>query len=263
MDKKLILFDIDGTLYDHDKKIPESTMQALAMLKEAGHMLAIATGRAPFMVKPVLEETGIENFISFNGQYVYANGAVIFENPLKTESLIQLEKHAFKHDHPIVFLTHDDLVANMDFHEHIKTSLGTLHMKHPRKASAFYNDNKIYQALLFQQADEDELYDGMDDNIKFIRWHEVSRDVVPQDGSKMNGIKHLADALNVDIKDTVAFGDGLNDIEMIRDSGIGVVMGNGMDALKAHADFITKNVDEDGIMHAVQQLNLIKEHHDE
>ncbi|TDM20881.1 Cof-type HAD-IIB family hydrolase [Macrococcoides canis] len=258
MNHKLILFDIDGTLYNHDKKIPASTMSALQALQKEGHAVAIATGRAPFMVQPVLEETGIENYVSFNGQFVYANGSVIYENPLDIESLKALEQVAFEHDHPVVFLTHDDLVANIDFHEHIKTSLDTLHMEHPRKAEAFYTQRKIYQALLFQQQSEDGIYDDHYEHLKFIRWHELSRDVVPSNGSKMNGIEHLAAALGFEIEDTVAFGDGLNDIEMISGAGIGVVMGNGVDELKQCADYVTKAVDEDGIMYAVKALNLIE-----
>lgn len=55
MEHKLILFDIDGTLYDHDKKIPNSTMAAIKALQTQGHSVAIATGRAPFMVQSVLK----------------------------------------------------------------------------------------------------------------------------------------------------------------------------------------------------------------
>ncbi|PKE62614.1 Cof-type HAD-IIB family hydrolase [Macrococcoides caseolyticum] len=258
MKHKLILFDIDGTLYDHDKKIPNSTMAAIRALQTQGHSVAIATGRAPFMVQPVLEETRIKDYVSFNGQYVYANGNVVYENPLDTESLKALEHTAREHDHPVVFLTHDDLVANIDFHEDIETSLSTMHMAHPRKDDIFYTQHKIYQALIFHQQSEDGIYDGQFEHLKFIRWHELSRDVVPDNGSKMRGITHLAASLGFDIEDTVAFGDGLNDIEMIEGAGIGVVMGNGVDELKQYADFVTKAVDEDGIMYAVKTLNLIE-----
>ena len=70
MDKKLIFFDIDGTIYDHDKRIPATAKQAVSDLKAHGHHVFIASGRAPFMVRPVLEELGIDSFVSYNGQYV-------------------------------------------------------------------------------------------------------------------------------------------------------------------------------------------------
>lgn len=87
MDKKLIFFDIDGTIYDHDKTIPASAKTAISNLKERGHHVFIATGRAPFMVSPVLEELGIDSFISYNGQYVVFEGDVIYKNPLSGQSL--------------------------------------------------------------------------------------------------------------------------------------------------------------------------------
>ncbi|CAM5230735.1 hypothetical protein BSAF29S_04694 [Bacillus safensis subsp. safensis] len=68
MNKKVIFFDIDGTLYDHDKNIPESTKRAVHLLKEKGHHLFIASGRSPFLIRPILEELGLDSFIAYNGR---------------------------------------------------------------------------------------------------------------------------------------------------------------------------------------------------
>ncbi|MFP3360828.1 HAD hydrolase family protein, partial [Planococcus sp. SIMBA_143] len=68
--EKIVFFDIDGTLLNHDKKIPVSTREALKTLTENGVHVAIATGRAPFMFADLREDLGIDTFISFNGQYV-------------------------------------------------------------------------------------------------------------------------------------------------------------------------------------------------
>lgn len=87
MDKKLIFFDIDGTIYDHDKRIPATAKQAVSDLKAHGHHVFIASGRAPFMVRPVLEELGIDSFVSYNGQYVVFEGEVIYKNPIAEQSL--------------------------------------------------------------------------------------------------------------------------------------------------------------------------------
>ena len=81
-EQSVIFFDIDGTLLDHDKKLPPSTKQAVFKLKELGHIVAIATGRAPFMYEDLREELGIDTFVSYNGQYVVLNGEVLHTNPL-------------------------------------------------------------------------------------------------------------------------------------------------------------------------------------
>jgi len=83
VERKIIFFDIDGTLLDHDKKLPASTKKAVQLLKEQGHEVAIATGRAPFMFKDLREELDIQTYISFNGQYIVLNGEVLYKNPVK------------------------------------------------------------------------------------------------------------------------------------------------------------------------------------
>ncbi len=74
MEQKVIFFDIDGTLLNHEKELPASTKESVFKLKEMGHIVAIATGRAPFMFADLRKELGIDTYVSFNGQYVVLNG---------------------------------------------------------------------------------------------------------------------------------------------------------------------------------------------
>ncbi|MCE4956923.1 Cof-type HAD-IIB family hydrolase [Macrococcoides caseolyticum] len=257
MKQRLIFFDIDGTLYNDDKVMSESTKHTILKLKKNGHILAIATGRAPFMLQSVLEETGIDNYISFNGQFAKMQGKIIYENPLDLETLKRLEQDAKLNGHPLVFLNEHEMVSNVDYHDHIKESIQTLKFDHPRHEADFYHDKPIYQTLIFHAKEEDYLYDNQYEAIRFIRWHDVSRDVVPQGGSKFEGIKKVSEALNISLEDCIAVGDGLNDLEMIEGVGLGIVMGNGVDELKAVADFITLDVHDEGITHAFQHFKLI------
>ncbi|MCY7646139.1 HAD-IIB family hydrolase, partial [Bacillus safensis] len=111
MNKKVIFFDIDGTLYDHDKNIPESTKRAVHLLKEKGHHLFIASGRSPFLIRPILEELGLDSFIAYNGQYVMYEGDVIYGNPLKQELMERIYETADRHDHPLVFMGEETMKA--------------------------------------------------------------------------------------------------------------------------------------------------------
>ncbi|MDM5297759.1 Cof-type HAD-IIB family hydrolase [Bacillus pumilus] len=258
MNKKVIFFDIDGTLYDHDKKIPESTKQAVRLLKEKGHHLFIASGRSPFLIQPILEELALDSFIAYNGQYVMYEGKVIYENCLKQELIEQIYETADHHDHPLVFMGEETMKASVPNHPFIHEGIGTLKTEHPEHDLAFFKENNIYQMLLFCKAEEETKYQAFHEEIDLVRWHELSTDVLPKGGSKAEGIKRVIERLPYDKKDTVAFGDGLNDREMITFVGTGVAMGNAVDELKALADFVTKPVDEDGILHAVTELGLIE-----
>ncbi|RKJ34669.1 Cof-type HAD-IIB family hydrolase, partial [Butyricicoccus sp. 1XD8-22] len=67
---KILFFDIDGTLYNSEKKIPASSKDAIKEARKNGYEIAIATGRAPFMIQPIIDELEIDTYITFNGQYI-------------------------------------------------------------------------------------------------------------------------------------------------------------------------------------------------
>ena len=89
------------------------------------------------------------------------------------------------------------------------------------------------------------------------RWHDSFTDIVCADNSKASGMDVLCRHFGIDMADTIAFGDGGNDIEMLDHSGIAVVMGNAKPRVKEHADFITLTVEEDGITHAAKELGIV------
>ncbi|WP_044747245.1 Cof-type HAD-IIB family hydrolase [Bacillus alveayuensis] len=257
MKKKLIFFDIDGTLLDHEKKLPLSTENVVKKLQNAGHHVAISTGRAPFMFKELRERLNIHSFVSFNGQYVVFEGKVIYENPIKIDILKKLLSYANDSKHPLVFMSEEDMKASMEDHPYIHESMGSLKFEHPEYHPEYFHEKKIYQTLLFCSEGEESLYQHYED-LRFIRWHKYSTDILPLGGSKAEGIKKLMERLHVKKEDVIAFGDGLNDVEMITFAGIGVAMGNAVKSVKNVADFITKPVDENGIEHAIYELGLLE-----
>ncbi|WP_421384353.1 Cof-type HAD-IIB family hydrolase [Bacillus salacetis] len=254
---KIVFFDIDGTLLDHDKKLPDATKKAIRQLQENDTYVAIATGRAPFMYEGLREELGIESFVSFNGQYVVFENEVIYKNPLNREELTALLEMAGERSHPVVHLNEKTMKANTHHHPFIEESMASLKFPHPDFQPDFYSDKEIYQSLLFCRDSDEAIYRDEFSKFNFIRWHQYSMDILPSGGSKAEGIKKMIEKLGFDISEVYAFGDGLNDIEMIDAVGTGVAMGNAVREVKEHADLITKPVDEDGIYHGLKELSLI------
>ena len=74
---------------------------------------------------------------------------------------------------------------------------------------------------------------------------------------KADALRHVAQRLQVDIDHTYAFGDGFNDISMLKAAGHGIAMGNGQEKTKKAAEYVTKNIDEDGVYHALKHYRLI------
>ncbi|RXJ02033.1 Cof-type HAD-IIB family hydrolase [Anaerobacillus alkaliphilus] len=255
----MIFFDIDGTLLTEEKELPKTTKLAIKELKEKGHQVAIATGRAPFMFKDLREELKIDTYVSFNGQYVVANGEVIYKNPLHKETLKSLVEFAEAKQHGLVFMDHEDMRASIEFDPYIEESIGTLKFAHPKHDISYCEDREIYQSLLFCKDDvEHDYIVTYQDSFTFVRWHPVSTDILPVGGSKAIGIAKMLQHFNVLPDQVYAFGDGLNDVEMLSFVGNSVAMGNAHEEAKRVSKHVTKHVAEDGILHGLHLVGLLK-----
>lgn len=254
---KIVFFDIDGTLLNSEKKLPESTKEAIHLLRKNGTYVAIATGRAPFMFSHLIHELEIDSFVSFNGQYVVFEHEMIYKNPLSQSQLEKLTSEAKVNGHSMIYMNEKTMKANITHDPFIEKSMGSLHFPHPEEKGDFYKNHEIYQALLFCEEHHTPLYEGNYSDLQFIRWHPYAMDVVPNGGSKAKGIEYVIERKGFAMDEVYAFGDGLNDLEMIKAAGTGVVMGNGVPLLKKEADFITKSVDSDGIYYGLKELKLI------
>ncbi|MFJ8261691.1 Cof-type HAD-IIB family hydrolase [Rummeliibacillus sp. NPDC094406] len=256
MKKKILFFDIDGTLYDSEKKLPKSTYDAIQQAKENGHEVAIATGRSPFFLKPVLDELGLNSYISFNGQYVVYQGHVISKRSIPIKTVERLVAQATRENSPIVYLDHLKMTSATKDNQKVRVSMDSLFYPMPEVNEEYYKHSDTYQILLYVDEEEEKQYATLYPELKLIRWHEYSVDVINHDVSKAYGIKQFLNHTDFDITDAIAFGDGLNDIEMLKAVGTSVAMGNGHEKAKEVATFVTDHVDDDGLSKAMRKLGL-------
>jgi Cof subfamily protein (haloacid dehalogenase superfamily) len=254
---KLLLLDIDGTLLNSKKELPASAKEALVEARANGHELAIATGRGPFMIRKLLDELKIDTYISFNGQYIVHQNEPLHKEALDPATLSDIVEFAEQRDHPVVFMTEEKMVSSIDYHPDIDESIKTLKFPHPKKIDDFHLKNAIYQALLFCEKEEEPQYQETFSEMQFIRWHRVSCDIVPKGGTKASGIERLIAKTGHSIEDTIAFGDGLNDVQMMAKAGFSVAMENGHEETKKRASYVTEHVDNDGLAKAFRHIGLI------
>jgi len=255
--KKYLFFDIDGTLYDSNKRLPKEAKEAVFEAKQNGHEVFIATGRAPFMIKDVLRDLEIDSYICFNGQYIVYKNEVILHNEIDSEQLTLVSEFANGRNHPMVYMNATKMVSSIAFHPHIEESISSLKFPHPEHIEEFYQNEEIYQALVFCSKEEELAYKETFPQLKFVRWHRVSADILPTGASKANAIKLLCQKFHIPMEDTIAFGDGLNDIEMLETVGFGVSMGNGHELALKRAQYVTAHVDDNGLAKALKYLKLI------
>jgi Cof subfamily protein (haloacid dehalogenase superfamily) len=257
MTGKMIFFDIDGTLLDDEKQLPASTRQAIGDLKRAGHGVAIATGRGPFMYKELREQLEIDSFVSYNGQYAVWKGEPIYRNPIQPELINELTEFANWNEHPLVYMDVETMKSNKEYHVHIEDSIATLKVPHPMHDPEYFRGRDIFQTLVFCSMDEEHLYSERFPNLDFLRWHPLSMDVLPLGGSKARGIEIMINKIGVRREDVYAFGDYLNDIEMLKFVGTGIAMGNSPEIVQKAAKHVTRDVKEDGILYGLKMVGLL------
>lgn len=248
MGYKIVFFDIDGTLLDEDKKVPEDTRLAVAQLKANGIEPVIATGRAPYFFEPLARELGIDSYVSLNGGYVVYRGKELYHRHIPLPVLERLVGLAALGGHPLVYQGKSSYHTNSAEHAAVLAAVDSLKVFYPGGESEFWREESIYQVFLHCRHGEEQPYLKELPELRFIRWHEEAMDVLPVTGSKAEGIQVMLDTLGIPREESIAFGDGLNDKEMLELAGLGIAMGNSHQELLPYADYVTARADEGGIV---------------
>ena len=156
-----------------------------------GYELAIATGRAPFMIESLLEELEIDTYVTFNGQYVVYKGEVVYTNGIAKDELAKIIAFGEARNEPVVFLDDKRMIASVGDHRMVTESLDTLKYPYPELDSSYYMQNNVYQTLIFMEEKDEPLYNETFPNVQFVRWHRYSCDILPKGGSKVAGIEKV------------------------------------------------------------------------
>lgn len=260
MNTQLIFFDIDGTL-SRDGHIDANNLETLYTLHDKRIKVVVATGRGIAMMPDdivALFDAGIvDALIGMNGQYSRTQDGVISDYPLTMAqaNAIATVCKQFK------------LTYKLDSLEHIAWSQMThyydlLIEKYPNFIidPDYYKHTAVYQCSILLT--EDEETDVLDEafaehGLHVTRWQTKGADILPKNASKARGIDDVCTHFGIDLAHTMAFGDGLNDIDMLQHVGIGIAMGDGWDALQSVADHVTGSIEERGIQTALAHFGVL------
>ena len=263
MDIKVAFFDVDGTIVDnHSKKnqssdmelVPASAVEAIRLLKENGITPFIATGRSPFMIEELLKGLEIDSFICTNGQYAVMNGRVMYEAPYSQALLDEIVAVAKENHVPLLWMPTHHYVLSGENQEVLLEALDNMNLPYPIiETNLETPDYKIYQMVAGVTKENEHIFEPIEE-VRIVRWQPNGIDLLPKVGSKATAIEVILDKLGLKPENAVAFGDGLNDIDMLQKCGVGVAMNNALPEVKEIANYITvKNNYEDGIVHFLSE----------
>jgi Cof subfamily protein (haloacid dehalogenase superfamily) len=254
---KIIFFDIDGTLVDSATgSIPASTREALNRLHERGILLCIATGRPPASL-PNLEGLHFDAFCTVNGSLCYTESATIHSHPLPPGAVQQVLENTAAMGRPISVATRHRLSANgwePNLAEYYRMAGLEL------AADAHFDEacrEDVYQIMVgCREPEHTAILRGAEGAGITFSWDRAA-DVIPAGGSKGAAILKILDHFRLNPDQAMAFGDGVNDIEMLQTVGTGVAMGNADPRVKAIAKDQCLPVSRDGIYHYCLEHGLI------
>ncbi len=259
---KALFFDVDGTLLSHKTgSVPPSTADAFRILHQKGIKTVVATGRhmSELSKLPVME-LDFDGYLTLNGQLLLDETRRVYAGtPINREEM-EIVSGIFKAKRiPFVLIGKDNRYINYVDNVVIETQSST---EGTIPDIGEYNGEDIYQCLAFVPDKNRQLLDDILDECDITSWHETGIDIIPKDGGKSRGIALYLENAGLKPEEIMAFGDGENDIDMLEYAGIGVAMGNASDEVKAHADYVTASVDEDGIYKALLHFGLLDSEED-
>lgn len=258
MGYKIVFFDVDGTITNHeDGSIPSSTIEAINTLKSKGIKVVAATGRPLSMCKE-LHEMGIETFITANGGYVKHSQEVIHSVPMDKNIIQEVIEFANLQNNGLSFYTEEFSMNGVTEMEILKALKETLSLNDYPETNRLIHIQEVFLLCLFASDETVDKYINKFPHLTFKRWHPYVLNVLKEDVSKSLAILKTLEFFGIDKMDAIAFGDGENDIDMLELVGLGIAMGNANETLKNVADFVTKKSSEDGIEYALKKFEIFR-----
>lgn len=258
-DIKAVFFDIDGTLISFKThQVPPSTEKAIALLKSQGIKVIVSTGRSINSIDHI-RHLDFDGYITFNGGYcVTKENGVLLRKPMDQRDIKAVVEYANKKELSFSFMSENEITINR-VTPTIEKMYETVNLPIPKTFDRNNFDSTcVLQTNIFIEPEEEETFmKQVMPNSVASRWTNLFADVNPIGQSKKIGIEVFLKHFGIDQKQTMAFGDGGNDIEMLKFVQIGIAMGNANPATKEIADYITQDVDHDGIYNALEYFSII------
>lgn len=262
MNKNTIFFDIDGTIFSHQlMQIPNNTKLAIKQAQANGHLAFINTGRTRAELNTEILQFGFDGYICGCGTYISLNDTVLLQRTIPSDQLQNLIIDLRSHNIEAVLEGKTAIYYDDDHATHpMLNNFKEQHIRYKLSIKSWENpDISVDKLCIWPKSknDYDFFYLKYKNNFEFINRGNGFYEVVPIGYSKATGITYLLNHLNLSHENTYAMGDSSNDLSMLNYVTHSIAMENSSKEVLDRVSFITKDVDHDGIAHALKHFNLI------
>lgn len=269
---KALFFDIDGTLVDFQGRMPDSAKDALRRAQKNGHKIVLCSGRSICQIYPWLLDMGFDGAVCGTGAYVECDGRIIYEHHMDEAALKAAKIVLEQAGACFCAQTKNGVVADAEgkrravnrfysmglgedmINQVWKAALVDEHLERRTDIEKLlFYESRVPVAVIREQLCE---YSDVTES-SFEQPMDDSGEVTHKGINKALGMRKYIEHAKIAREDTIAFGDGPNDFDMLEYAGLGAAMGNGIPALKERADYVAPGMEEDGIAHALRELGII------
>lgn len=275
---KIIFIDVDGTLVNYENKVPQSAVMAVQQARSKGNLVYLSTGRSKAEMPDFIWNIGFDGMIGGNGSYIESNNKIVAHKMISLEDCTKIVDYLNEKNLAFYLESNNGLFASKTFETEALKSIREYAGKKGMANADSVTVKDIFTGMFFNgelyRNDVNKISYALKSYNDFIEtksrfdymqngtWGGTGEtalfgDIGLKDITKDGAIKELLEYLNADVKDTFAFGDAKIDIPMLSFCNTGIAMGNGGQEIKAMADYITDDVDNDGLYKAFEYFNLI------
>ena len=265
---RAIALDLDGTLTNHDKVVTPRTRQALLKAQELGTVIILASGRPTYGIVPVAECLELEKrggyILSYNGGNIVnaKTGEKLFSQFLPDAVIPILYKYAKEKNHALLGYAGNEIITEMPDDQYVKEE-SRINKMNIRKVDNLLDALEPHPTKLLMTGDptdmikaEEELVEILGEKMDIFRSAPFFLELVPKGIDKAQSLLRLLSKINLTPADLMAFGDGYNDLSMLKLAGVGVAMANAAPEVRADADYVTLSNEEDGVAAALLHFGM-------
>lgn len=263
---RAIALDLDGTLTNHDKVVTLKTREALLQAEAEGVVIILASGRPTYGIEPVAECLELDKrggyILSYNGGNIVnaKTGEKLFAQFLPDEVIPILYRYAKEKNHALLGYAGNEIITEMPDDQYVKEE-SRINKMNIRKVENLFEALEPHPTKLLMTGDpadmlkaENELSEILGDRMDIFRSAPFFLELVPKGIDKAKSLLRLLSKINLTPADMIAFGDGYNDLSMLKLAGMGVAMQNAAPEVRAEADYITLSNEEDGVAAALEHF---------
>ncbi|MCI1985071.1 MAG: Cof-type HAD-IIB family hydrolase [Lactobacillus sp.] len=259
--KAVALFDLDNTLLDDHKNVPDVNVAALRQLHQNGVLTAFSTGRNRYELLSLKNALQVDAMVAANGSDVFLGRQHVYQQTMPTSVLERLKREADDSEIPIGFYTGDQAALTLindntiAQYQHIRQRSAEVRPDFFRHAAVCMLHLYVPQTTAGDQLADD--FRAAFPELSFYRNSRYSLDVVSHGMTKATGLSQLMTRPELVGLPTYAFGDGNNDLEVLQAATYGIAMGNALPSVKQAADYVTTDNLHAGIPKALRHFGLI------